>query len=171
MKILKTLKKLVATVTAVTMIVTMMTWCTFPTIASDTADTWICDKHLGYIEEVSAEYGICPELIIAIVEHESSGNAAAANGGCKGLMQINEKYHKDRMKRLGVTDLYDPYSNILVGCDYLMELAEEYEDLPMVLMVYNGSSDAETRWENGNYTEYAKSIMKRAEELERIHGK
>lgn len=148
-----------------------MAWCTFPTIASDIADTWICDKHLGYIKEISVEYGICPELVIAIVEHESSGNAAATNGGCKGLMQIQEKYHKDRMKRLGVTNLYDPYSNILVGVDYLMELAGEYEDLPMVLMVYNGSSDAKARWENGNYTDYANSIMKRAEELERIHGK
>ena len=61
---------------------------------------------------------------MAIVEAESSGKADARNGGCIGLMQVYEKYHKDRMKRLGVTDLYDPYSNILVGTDILMELAE-----------------------------------------------
>lgn len=149
----------------------MMILTILPTTASDTTDTWICDKHLGYIKEISAEYGICQELVIAIVEHESSGNAAAINGGCKGLMQIYEKYHKDRMKRLGVTDLCDPYSNILVGVDYLRELFEEYEDLPMVLMAYNGSSDAEYRWESGNYTDYAKSIMARSEEFERLHGK
>lgn len=116
-------------------------------------------------------YDVCPELIFAIIEKESSGNPNAENGGCYGLMQISERWHRDRMERLGVTDLYDPYGNILVGVDYLMELAEKYEDLDMVLMVYNGSSDAQERWESGNPTEYATSIMNRSMELERLHGK
>lgn len=134
-------------------------------------DTYLCDEYIGYIEEISEQYCICPELIMAIVERESSGNPDAVNGSCKGLMQVSERWHYDRMERLGVTDLYDPYSNILVGTDYIMELAEKYGDLPMVLMIYNGSSDAAERWENGNYTKYAIGIMERAEHLERLHGK
>lgn len=144
---------------------------TLPTKAKETQDTWICDEYVSYIEEISAEYGVCPELIMAIIEHESSGQTNVSNGNCKGLMQIYERYHKDRMQRLGVTDIYDPYGNILVGTDYLMELAEEYEDLATVLMIYNGSSNAVSRGEAGNYTEYAKSIMERSAELERLHGK
>lgn len=144
---------------------------TLPTTAKETTDTWICTEYIGYIEEICAEYNICPELIEAIIEHESSGQANISNGNCKGLMQIYEKYHRDRMAKLGVTDLYDPYSNILVGVDYIAELADEYGDLPMVLLVYNGVSNAEEIYESGNYTKYVKEIINRSAELERIHGK
>lgn len=105
---------------------------------------------------------------MAIIEHESSGQADVENCGCKGLMQIYEKYHRDRMERLGVEDLYDPYGNILVGCDYLAELFNEYEDMSVVLMKYNGTSDALIRIYEER-TEYAESIMKRTMELERLH--
>lgn len=138
---------------------------------AETKDTYICEEYQEYIIEIAEDYNICPELIMAIVEHESSGRADAVNGSCIGLMQVSERWHHDRMERLGVTDLYDPYSNILVGTDYLLELFEKYEDIGMVLMVYNGSSDAESRWESCNYTKYATSIMDRSSELERIHGK
>lgn len=139
--------------------------------AGETQDTWICEEYQEYIYDISDDYCVSPELIMAIVEHESSGKASIVNnsGTCVGLMQVYEKYHRDRMARLGVSSLYDPYSNILVGVDYLMELAAEYDDLPLVLMMYNGSSDAMKRAETGNYTSYANGIMKRAEELTRIH--
>ena len=98
-------------------------------IAAEPKDTWISNELLPYIYTISNRYHICPEMVMAIIEHESSGQADGTNGGCKGLMQINEKYHTERMKRLGVTDIYDPYGNILVGCDYLAELFAEYEDM------------------------------------------
>ena len=137
--------------------------------AKEVQDTWICEEYQEYIYEICDQYYVSPELIMAIVETESSGKANVSNGKCIGLMQVSSKWHRNRMKKLGVTDLYDPYSNILVGVDYLMELAAEYEDLPLVLMIYNGSSDAMKRYENGNYTSYAKSIMARAEELTDLH--
>ena len=139
--------------------------------ANEPQDTYICEEYQKYICEISDMYCVSPELIMAMVEAESSGNPKATNKntGCKGLMQIYEKWHVDRMERLGVTDLYDPYSNILVGVDYLMELAEEYHELPLVLMIYNGSSDAFERLESGEFTEYANKIMDRAVELTKIH--
>lgn len=140
-----------------------------PVNAAEAKDTWICEEYQKYIMEISEQYGICPELIMAIVERESSGQADVEAGGCKGLMQVSDRWHRDRMERLGVTDIYDPYGNILVGTDYLAELRDEYGDLPMVLMKYNGSSDARSRWESGEYTEYATEIMARAEELEMLH--
>ena len=131
-------------------------------------DTWICEEYQVYAEEIGEQYNICPELIMAIIERESSGQADAVNGSCKGLMQVSERWHCDRMEKLGVTDLYDPYSNILVGTDYLVDLIERYEELPMVLMTYNGSSDAAERMESGNFTEYATGIIERAEDLEKL---
>lgn len=135
------------------------------------ADTFISEEYQTYCEEIGNQYGICPELLEAIMESESSGNATAENGSCKGLMQINMKYHKERMKKLGVTDIYDGRENILLAADYLVELFEEYGDIGTVLMVYNGSSDAIERGAQGDYTEYATKIMKRSEQLERLHGK
>lgn len=134
-------------------------------------DTYICKEYQEYIYEISEEYCVCPELIMAIVERESSGRADAENGGCKGLMQVSEKWHKDRMERLGVESLYDPYGNILVGTDYLMELAERYGDIYTVLMVYNGTSNAVTKAEAGEYSSYAIGIVERSEQLERLHEK
>ena len=123
-------------------------------------------------EEIGAEYNICPELLQAVIERESSNNPNAKNGNCIGLMQINKAVHKDRMDKLGVTDLYDPYSNILVGADYLAELFSQNEDIYLVLMKYNMShKTARLRYVEGDYTDYAVEIAERSAELERLHGK
>lgn len=133
---------------------------------------------IAYTEEIGAEYNICPELLQAIIERESRNNPKATNGGCIGLMQVSEKWHADRMERLGVTDLYDSYSNILVGTDYLAELWREAskkgygDDLYYVLMRYNMTADSANRlYESGIYSDYAISISERSAELEREHGK
>ena len=134
-------------------------------------DTYIAEGYQQYCVEIGNMYGICPELLMAMIETESSGNPDATNGTCKGLMQVSEKWHRDRMERLGVKDIYDPYGNILVATDYLMELAEKYEDLGLVLDLYNGNSKAMQNAEHGKLSEYASKILYRAEMLERIHGK
>lgn len=138
--------------------------------ASDTE--YLSEEIVSYTEEIGEIYGICPEFIQAIIEKESCGDPKAKNENCIGLMQIYKRYHNERMDRLGVSDLYDPYSNILVGTDYIAELFEEYEDPYLVLMVYNmGSSKAISRYEAGKYSKYAVSICDRSAELEGLHGK
>lgn len=131
----------------------------------------LSDEIIGYCEDVGQEYCIAPELLESIIITESMGKADAENNGCIGLMQISEKWHKDRMKHLMVTDLYDPYSNILVGADYLMELEEQYGDIALVLSVYHGEIDALEKNEQGIISNYAKEILERSEFLEREHGK
>ena len=141
------------------------------TAVSKDADTWLSEEVQEYCEEIGEAYGICPEFLEAIIETESRGQADAENGGCKGLMQISEKWHRDRMKRLGVTDILDSYSNILVGVDYLAELFEEYGEASLVLDIYHGDSKAMYNDENGILSEYAEKILGRSAELERLHGK
>lgn len=126
---------------------------------------------IRYTEETGARYGICPELLQAIVFYESSNNENAWDGTSTGYMQVSRKWHEDRMDRLGVTDLTDGYGNILVGTDYLAELAERYEDLPLVLMKYNGDADAEKLHAQGKMSDYAEKILSLSAELERKHGK
>lgn len=141
------------------------------TVNAKPKDTYLSEEIQGYCVEIGKEYGICPELLMAIIERESMGKEDAENDGCIGLMQINEKWHKDRMKHLMADDLYDSYSNILIGADYLMELAVEYGDIGLVLMKYNGFSKAEEYYEQGKLSNYAEKILERSEELERAHGK
>lgn len=144
----------------------------FPmTVTSQEADTWLFKEVQNYCEEIGGEYGICPELIEAMIESESSGQADAENGSCKGLMQISEKWHIERMERLGVTDIFDEYGNILLGADYLAELFEEYGEASLVLDVYNGNRNAMYNYENGILSKYAGKILERSAELERLHGK
>lgn len=134
-------------------------------------DTYLSEEIQGYCVEIGDMYGVCPELLMAIIETESSGNPYATDGVSRGLMQITPKWHRDRMERLGVNDLYNAYGNILVGTDYLMELAGDYGELQYALDVYNGNSKAKYNYENGILSRYAKKVTKRAEELERLHGK
>ena len=86
-------------------------------------------------------------------------------------MQINVPCHQERMSRLGVSNIYDPYENITVGCDYLAELFAEYDDIGTVLMIYNGSANAVSMGDSGKHTDYAAEIIERSMELERLHKK
>lgn len=135
-------------------------------------DTFIPKEAKAYCIEVGKEYGICPELLMAIAEAESSGNAKAENGECKGIMQVVEIWHKERMERLGVSDIFDMEGNILVATDYLYELFEKYEDAGSVLMFYNGDNRAKSYLEgNTELSNYAKKILERSRELELLHSK
>ena len=141
------------------------------TVSAHGTDTWLSDEVQGYCEEIGEEYCICPEMLMALIEAESRGDAYAENGGCKGLCQVSVRWNKSRMRSLGVTDIYDEYSNILVGADYLAELFEEYEDAAVVLMVYHGENKALSKAERGEISDYAEKILDRSAELERLHGK
>jgi len=123
-------------------------------------------------EEICKPYHISPEFIQAIIWAESRYDADAKNGACTGLMQINPKWHRERMERLGVDDITDPYNNILVGTDYIAELFEETDDDYLVLMTYNmGKAKASKRYAAGKYTEYAEDVCDTAIVLEIEHGK
>jgi soluble lytic murein transglycosylase-like protein len=135
-------------------------------VSLNLSDTYLSQDIQDSCYTYGDEYNICPELLMAIIEHESSGEQYASNKGCKGLMQISTKWHKDRMERLGVTDIYDIDGNIHVGADYLAELFNKYEDVAVVLAVYHGEKNAKTKTTMSNYT---KSILERTEELERRH--
>lgn len=117
------------------------------------------------------EYSICPELIMAIIEMESEGDPDAVNGDCKGLMQTSERWNRERMKNLNVNNIFDVDGNIHIGTDYLAELFDKYEDIEKVLMVYHGEDDAVNKANRGEISKYAKGILERSAELERLHGK
>lgn len=136
--------------------------------------TTVCEEYRGYVDQICSAYGISPELVVAIIESESGGVSTAYNGtyGCVGLMQINESVHRGRMAKLGVENLYDPYSNILVGVDLLDELLEnDDQNVYMALGHYHGEKNVKSRTRSGNYSRYVKKIMERMTELQAEQGK
>lgn len=139
------------------------------TAIKDENDTFISETAYETCVEYGEQYNICPELLMAIIERESAGKPDVENGSCKGLMQISVKWHSDRMERLGVTDIFDERSNILVGADYLAELFEKYEDTATVLMIYHGERNAVQKVKRGEISGYARWILERREELEEVH--
>lgn len=135
------------------------------------ADTWISKTAQKACVDYGNEYCICPELLMAIIETESSGDPKAKNGTCTGLMQVSSRWHADRMKRLGIKSLYDENDNVHVGTDYLAELIKEHGDVATALMLYHGESDALSKADRGIISGYASKILRRSAALERLHGK
>lgn len=93
-------------------------------------------------------------LALGLIERESTfRNILGDDGASSGYMQIQQRWHYDRMERLGVTDLTDPQSNFRVGCDFLAELYDRYGDWHIALTAYNMGHDP------GYITNYAYGVM------------
>lgn len=124
-------------------------------------------------EELGEQYCICPELIQAICWRESRFQPDAKNkaGTCIGIMQVYESWHKDRMEKLGVTDLTDIRQNMTVAVDLLSDLLKDSGDVAEALMRYHGEKDVKIKILAGKISEYAKDILEMSERLEREHGK
>ena len=115
-----------------------------------------------HIISEAVEHDIDPAIIIAMAYKESTYRADAIgdNGNSYGLLQIQKKWHKKRMEKLGCTDLLDPYQNVTVGVDYLAEQINRYGgDVAKGLTAYNKGHYA------GKVTNYAKTIMSLAKEM------
>lgn len=111
----------------------------------------------NHIDKMAKRYGLDSRIIKALIEEESGWVASAEgdNGNSIGLMQIQERWHKDRMKRLGVTNLYDSEQNITVGCDILSELLNKYGNYKDALSVYNSGNVHDGK-------QYAERVLKNA---------
>ena len=99
-----------------------------------------------YTLNLCSQYGVDSSVIFSVMYHESHFNAGATSGsGAQGLMQIIPRYSASRMAKLGVTNLYDPASNILVGIDLLAEYYHTYGSWNQALTAYrtgNAGSDS-----------------------------
>ena len=118
-----------------------------------------------HIIETAEEYGIDPAIIFAMAFRESTYNpdCVGDGGDSYGLMQVQPKWHSERMERLGCLDLLDPYQNVTVAIDYLNEMLEWYgRDVAKALTAYNRG------FYEGTITEYAKAVMNIAEGLDVI---
>lgn len=107
--------------------------------------------YVNYAYEISmfSYPNIDPAYVCAIIFHESrfDPNALNESTDARGLTQIRPKWHSERAKRLGVTDLYDPHGNILVCFDLLNEQTEKY-NFEYALNLFAGGYPYANRYRN-----------------------
>lgn len=100
----------------------------------------------AFLRAACEETGIPYELALAVIRQETEfRNVVGDDGRSVGYMQVQRRWHEDRMARLGVTDLTDPYGNFRVGCDYLAELLGKYP-LEEALTAYNSGKPGKSAY-------------------------
>lgn len=124
-------------------------------------DVPLSEELQTHIIETATVYGIDPAIIFAIAYKESKYDpyAVGDSGGSLGLLQVQPYWHSERMERLGCPNLLDPFQNVTVAVDYLVEMLTWYGTIDKALVAYNRGSY------EGTITEYAYSVMSIADEV------
>ena len=98
---------------------------------------------------------IDPRFVLAIMRQESSFRPGVKSpSAARGLLQLvidtAMKYNKKAgYAALQPDDLYDPKTNITIGCEYIADLLREFNGLhEAVAASYNGGEDNAARWLN-----------------------
>lgn len=139
-------------------------------------DVPLTDELQIFIHEMCAEYGVDFRLVLAVISVESSfrSNAYNETTDCCGLMQINRVNLPVLRDKLGVTDLFNAYENVIGGI-YLLKDALNYDgDTEHALMIYNcGIGGAKKLFYKGIHsTEYSRKVLAARDSLtvkERIY--
>lgn len=136
-----------------------------------TYDIPLDDEFQLFVIDLCEEHHIDPAVVFAMMYRESGFNAAAIgdSGNSLGLLQVQPRWHEERMARLECFDLLDPEQNVTVAVDLLAELLEKYEgNIEMALTAYNmGCSGAyKNCFQYGKYSSsYSEAVLAYAEEL------
>lgn len=132
---------------------------------------WFTQDRIDDICEIIAETysNVDANVLKSVIYHESRYNYLADNSSntCHGLMQINPYWQKARMKELGLDDIYHPYQNVRLGAAILDDLLQNNgNDIHLALMLYNMNHDTARRlYNSGHISEYARSVVDRAEQI------
>lgn len=126
-------------------------------------DVPLSEELQDYIREKCTEYEVPMELVIALIDKESSFRSdVVSTTDDYGLMQINKCNHKWLSSTLGIRNFLDPMENVLCGIYMLSDHLDDTDgNIELALMMYNcGEGGAKRLWGNGIYsTSYSHSVM------------
>lgn len=107
-------------------------------------------KYSVYVQKYSEEYNLDENLVYSIIKAESKfDEKALSRRGAKGLMQIADitrDWAIDELELNDDIDIYDPETNIRIGCWYLNTLYKEFGKTDLVIAAYNGGSGNVKKW-------------------------
>ena len=104
------------------------------------------------IIKYSREYRLPPTFVLHLMKRESNFDTLAkSKDGAVGLMQVMPRAHKDKMKKIGISngDLYHIDNNVRLGCWILRDYFNKTGSIEKALKKYVG----------GNHATYATDIL------------
>ena len=108
-----------------------------------------------YVTRYAAEYGVDPNLVRALITHESSWRPGAhSTAGAIGLMQLMPS----TARMLGVNP-HNPAQNIKGGVRYLAALLDMFGgDIDTALVGYNAGPSYARKWRQGKSVLYGETL-------------
>lgn len=110
-------------------------------------------KYSEYVDRYSEEYELDKAVIYAVIKAESSFDADnRSRTGARGLMQIMPETGEWAAEVMGLNEydaekLYEPDTNIHIGCWYLRYLLDMYDGkLSAALAAYNAGLGNVSKW-------------------------
>ncbi|AVD35707.1 lytic transglycosylase domain-containing protein [Clostridioides difficile] len=147
-------------------------------------------KYSEYVEKYSKEFNLDENIVYSVIKAESKFNSSAVSKKeAKGLMQILDITRDWGAEELNLknVDIFDPETNIRLGCWYLSKLYKEFGKLDLVIAAYNGGSGNVKKWlENNEYSKdgenlhdipfkqtskYVEKVKNNYEQYNKIYGK
>ncbi|MBZ5637448.1 MAG: transglycosylase SLT domain-containing protein [Acidobacteriia bacterium] len=96
--------------------------------------------------------GLDPALVAAVVLQESAFNPLAlSSAGARGLLQLMPATGEEVARRIGLAGfradrLFEPETNLRLGCAYFRDLLTRLGSLPVALAAYNAGASRAVRW-------------------------
>ena len=114
-------------------------------IEEEITTSW--DEIDSYVYEICDRYeNLSPAFVYGIIKKESGFDSTAlSSANCIGLMQLNPDYQTERQEELEAYNLYNPYDNIEVGCDFFNTLLSEYDTETAMKVYYCGASNVDKK--------------------------
>ncbi len=123
-------------------------------------------KYEYFVEEYAHKYGVDKYLVYSVIRTESRFDRyAVSSAGAKGLMQLTDETGEHCAKKIKIDNytndaLFDPETNIKLGCYYLSVLIDKYDDTDTAVAAYNGGPGNVDGWlKDKNCTDEAGKLV------------
>jgi len=104
------------------------------------------------LTRAATQAGLDPNLVAAVALQESAFNPlAVSSAGARGLLQVMPAVGAELARSAGLArftpaDLFDPATNLKLGCAHLSEFRSRFRSIPRALAAYNGGPSRVERW-------------------------